>query len=401
MYIYKAAVVGGGTMGGGIAQVITYSGLPVILKDIDENAVQKGLDAARKIYKSRVDKGKMTMEELEAKMLLISGTTTYDGFEDVDLVIEAVPENIEIKKQVFKELDDTCPESTILSSNTSALSISEMARVTGRPDKVIGMHFFNPAHVMKLIEVIPGLETSEETTEDITAFSESLRKIPVRVKECAGFLVNRVLGVYLNEAVYCLTEGAESAKEIDRQLNEYGMPMGPYTLLDMLGNDIAHEVSKVLYEEYGPRMAAPVLSRYLVEKGWLGTKSGRGFYNYEGEEDDELEKLLVELRDAHNIEKTEFSIERLIYPMINESIICLDENVATASDIDIGMMAGCGFPKGPLAMADEIGLDRILETLLKFRNLYGLRFWPSPLLKRKVKAGQLGVKAEKGFYDHI
>jgi 3-hydroxyacyl-CoA dehydrogenase len=401
MYIYKAAVVGGGTMGGGIAQVITYSGLPVILKDIDEEAVQKGLDAARKIYKSRVDKGKMTAEEMEAKMLLISGTKSYEDFKDVDIVIEAVPENMEIKKQVFKELDEVCAESTIFASNTSALSISEMALATKRPDKVIGMHFFNPAHVMKLVEIIPGLETSEETVDDVTAFGESLRKIPIRVKECAGFLVNRMLGVYLNEAVHCLTEGAESAEEIDRQMNEFGMPMGPFTLLDMLGNDIANEVSKILYEEYGPRMAPPVLSQFLVEKGWLGTKSGRGLYNYTGEKDNELEKVLDDVRKKYDIKKTVFSVERLIYPLINEAIICLDENVATASDIDIGMRAGCGMPTGPLEMADEIGLDVILEKLTGFRELYGLRFWPSPLLKRKVKAGHLGTKANKGFFDHI
>ena len=401
MYIYKAAVLGGGTMGGGIAQVITYSGLPVVLKDINEEMVKKGLDAARKIYQSRVDKGKMTASELESKMILISGTTSYDDFQDVDIVIEAVTEDMSVKKKVFKELDEICPESTIFASNTSALSISEMAQATKRPDKVIGMHFFNPAHVMKLVEVIPGLETSEECTEDVIAFSESLRKIPIRVKECGGFLVNRMLGVYLNEAVYCLTEGAEDPKEVDRQLTAFGMPLGPYTLLDMLGNDIAHKVSRILYEEYGPRMEAPVLSESLVEKGWLGTKSGRGLYNYSGEEDDQLEKLLEEVREKHGIEKTEFSVERLVYPLINEAIICLDEGVATAADIDIGMMAGCGLPKGPLAMADEIGLDVILEKLTEFRELYGLRFWPSPLLKRKVKAGHLGVKTEKGFYDHI
>ncbi|MGQ9668210.1 MAG: 3-hydroxyacyl-CoA dehydrogenase family protein, partial [Anaerolineae bacterium] len=208
MYIFKAGVVGAGAMGSEIAQVISYSGLPVVLKDVDQAMLDKGMERIRDIYQRRVDKGKMSAGEMQSKLDLIQPTLTYDGFEDVDIVIEAVPEKMSIKQRVFAELDEVCPEGTIFASNTSALSISEMAAATKRPAKVIGMHFFNPAHVMKLVEIIPGLDTSQETVDDVVMFAESLRKIPVVVQECPGFLVNRLLMPYLNEAVKALEEGA-------------------------------------------------------------------------------------------------------------------------------------------------------------------------------------------------
>ncbi|MGB9592956.1 MAG: 3-hydroxyacyl-CoA dehydrogenase family protein, partial [Anaerolineae bacterium] len=235
MYIFKAAVVGAGAMGGGIAQVISFSGLPVVLKDIDQAALNKGMETIRNIYQSRVEKGKMSAGEMQSKLDLVTSTLTYDGFEDVDIVIEAVPEKMSIKKRVFAELDEVCPEHTIFASNTSALSISEMAAATKRPGKVIGMHFFNPAHVMKLVEIIPGLDTTQETIDDVVMFTESLRKIPVVVQECPGFLVNRLLMPYLNEAVYALQEGTETATNIDAAMRDFGWPMGPFQLMDMLG----------------------------------------------------------------------------------------------------------------------------------------------------------------------
>src|SRR3989338_1610864 len=208
MYIYKAAVIGAGAMGAEIAQVISFSGIPVLLKDVDQARVDKGLEVIRKIYQRRVDRGKMTQDELEKKVLLVTGVVSFDGFKDVDLVIEAVPEKLELKRQIFAELDRLVPETAVLASNTSSLSISALGQVTKRPHKVIGMHFFYPAHIMKLVEAIPGLETSEETTGDVIGFAESLRKLPVRVNECPGFLVNRILMPYLNEAAYCVQEGA-------------------------------------------------------------------------------------------------------------------------------------------------------------------------------------------------
>src|SRR3972149_7010282 len=238
MYIFKAGVIGAGAMGAGIAQVISYSGLPVVLKDVDQAMLDKGLAQIRGIYQSRVEKGKISAGEMQSKLDLITPALDYGEFADVDVVIEAVPEKMSLKKRIFAELDAICPQGTIFASNTSALSITEMGRATKRPHKMAGMHFFNPANVMKLGEVIRGQETDEETVQDIIAFTESLRKIPAVVKECPGFLVNRLLTPYLNEAVLCLQEGAATAQQIDAAMVDYGWPMGPFTLMDFLGLDV-------------------------------------------------------------------------------------------------------------------------------------------------------------------
>ena len=403
MYIYKAAVLGAGIMGAEIAQVITYSGLPVILKDVNDEAVQKGIAKVRKIYQERVDKGKMTSTEMEQKLALISGATDFKDFGDVDIVIEAVPEDMKIKQKVLQELEKSCPESTIFASNTSALSITEVASATKKPDKVIGMHFFNPAHKMKLVEVIPGLTTSQETVEDVVAFTESLRKIAVRVQECAGFLVNRILMPYLNEAVFAVQEGAATAKEVDDALLAFGMPMGPFALADMLGLDTAERVAQILYNAYGPRMAPAQLLTEIVKVKRFGTKTGAGFYNYEKESDDTLNKLIEKTQKQTGIKGTAFSPDRLISILINEAVICLQENVSSAADIDIAMMAGTGFPQdkgGPLHYADQIGLDTVLASLEKYAKELGFRFWPAPMLKRMAAGGLLGVKTKRGFFNY-
>lgn len=403
MYIYKAAVVGAGTMGAQIAQVISYSGLPVIMKDRDQQAVERGLSAIRKIYQGRVDKGKMTASEMEQKMALVSGATTYDDFKDVDIVIEAVFEDLEVKRRVFSELDSACPPSTILATNTSSLPISAIASYTKRPEKVIGMHFFNPAHVMKLVEVIPGLQTSSETVDDVVAFTESLRKIPVRVQDCPGFLVNRLLMPYLNEAALALQEGAGTAKQIDEAMVGFGMPMGPFALLDLIGIDVAEKVAHFLYDSYGPRMTAAKILDELVAAKRFGTKNGVGFYNYQNPKDHTLDQIVAKLQKTFGFKKTRFTPERLLLILINEAVICLQEGVATAGDIDIAMVAGTGFPQdkgGPLHLADAMGIDVVLKGLETFKGELGPRFWPAPILKRMVAAGYLGTKAGKGFFTY-
>lgn len=404
-YIYKAAIIGGGTMGGGIAQVVSYSGLPVIIKDINQDAVDKGIEAARQVYASRVKKGKMTQNEMDQKMMLISGTTTFEGFEDVDIVIEAVTERMDIKKAVFKELDEVCPASCIFATNTSALSITELGAATKRPDKVIGMHFFNPAPVMKLVEIIPGIETSEDTINDVMDFTSSLRKLPVRVEECAGFLVNRLLMPFFNEAVYAAQEGAASMEDIDAAVTERGMPMGPFFLADMLGVDVCYHVQHILHDEYGPRMAPALLvDKLYAAKRW-GQKTGAGFYVHgEGSETFTAEAI-SDVQKETGVTGTPFHFERLLLPMINEAAYALQEKVASPNDIDIAMMAGAGMadttgPKGPLQIADEMGLDVVLEKLQELHQVLGERFRPAPLIKRKVAAGQLGVKTGKGFKEH-
>ncbi len=402
MYIFKAGVVGAGTMGGEIAQVISFSGLPVVLKDIDQTMLDKGMATIRRIYQSRVDKGRMSVGEMESKLALIEPTLSYDSFSDVDIVIEAVPEKMAIKKQVLAELEQVVPDTTIFASNTSALSISELAAATRRPAKVIGMHFFNPAHVMKLVEIIPGLETSQETVDDVVMFAESLRKIPVVVQECPGFLVNRLLMPYLNEATYCLQEGAATASEIDKAVVDFGMPMGPFTLMDMLGIDVCQYVGEYLYSEYGPRMTPAPLFYKLVEAGRLGEKTGKGFYGYGGETDEPVQQMIASFG---RVPDSVFTIERVMYPLINEAVLALQEHIASINDIDMAMVAGTGMTyhgerKGPLAIADIIGLDVVLASLEQFHGRYGERFRPARLLRTKVRAGHIGVKSGRGFHEY-
>jgi 3-hydroxyacyl-CoA dehydrogenase len=402
MFIYKAAVVGGGAMGAGIAQVISYSGLPVVLKEANDELAQKALAKIRAVYQGRVDKGKMSPSDMEAKMALVSVTTDYEALKDADIAIEAVSEKLDLKLKIFKELDAVLPEQSILATNTSALSISALGAATKRPDKVVGIHFFFPAHVMKLIEVIPGLATSEETVADAIGFSESLRKIPVRVNECAGFLVNRLLLPYLNEAAFAAEEGV-SPKEIDKAMVDFGFPMGPFILVDTIGVDICHDAGLVLYEEFGERMTPAKLWDEIFKLKRYGVKSGSGFYNYSGADDDTLDKVLAKLKASAPAKKVPFSAERLMLSMINEAALCIQEHVSAPGDIDVAVLAGIGFPQakgGLLQYADEMGIDVVLKRLEELHAAYGLRFFPAPLLKRMVNAGFLGKKSKRGFLEY-
>ena len=293
MYIYKAGVVGAGLMGSGIAQVISFGGLPVVLKDVSRALVDRGLAGARGVYETRVKKGKMTPEDLEKKMSLISGTISVDDFSDVDIVIEAVPEKLDLKSKIFAELNAVCPQTTIFATNTSALSVTAMAAASGRPDRVVGLHFFYPAPVMKLVEVIPALQTAPDVVDASIAFVEGLRKLPVRVKECAGFLVNRLLMPYLAEAARMVEERAAAPEQIDRACVEFGMPMGPFFLADTLGLDICARTAEVMARSYGPRAAMPSVIRKLYDAGKFGAKSGAGFYAH-GETKHDLDAYLPE-----------------------------------------------------------------------------------------------------------
>ncbi|MFQ6059153.1 MAG: 3-hydroxyacyl-CoA dehydrogenase [Anaerolineae bacterium] len=410
MYIFRAGVVGAGAMGAGIAQVITYAGLPVVLKDIDQKMLDRGMEQIRSIYQRRVDKGKMSPGTMQEKLDLVTPTLSYDEFADVDIVIEAVPENIELKKRVFTELDQVCPPETIFASNTSALSITEMASATKRPHKVIGMHFFNPAHVMKLVEVIPGAETAQETVDDVVRFAEELRKIPVVVKECPGFLVNRLLMPYLNEAVLCLQEGAATAGEIDQAMTGFGWPMGPFTLMDMLGIDVCYDVGQYLYSRYGDRMSPATLFEELYRAGRYGEKAGAGFYGYGDQTDEPVKEMIKKLQaEGKAATGTEFSVDRLMMPFINEAALCIAEGIANLNDVDMACIAGLGMQvrqedgqlirMGPLEYADRLGLDTVVQKLEELEEQYGPRFHPVDLLYQKVKAGELGRKTGRGFRE--
>ena len=396
--IRSVAVVGGGTMGVGIVYTVSNFGFRVFFKELNDDLVKKCQDQVNRIYSSALNKGKMTEEEVKKALRLIHGGSNYKGFEEVDLVIEAVPEDVGIKRRIFQELDRLCRPEAIFASNTSALPISELASFTERKSKFIGMHWFNPPNVMRLIEVVPGLETSEETVKTTMAFCERLGKVPIRLKECAGFLVARLLGMYVNEAFWMLGEKYRPA-DIDQSGIEMGMPMGPFTLGDMAGWDVVHHANETLYESYGMRFKIPPLFHDLVTSGKLGVKTGEGVYSYKKVESGPPQKV-GDISTSLSKQEREVLSNRMLWTMINEGIRCLDEGVANEIDIDKALQLGAGLPKGPLRWADEVGLDWIFIELDSRKEAFGERYRPSPLLRRKVKAGHLGKKAGRGFFDY-
>jgi 3-hydroxyacyl-CoA dehydrogenase len=281
MFVFKAAVVGAGTMGGEIAHVFASADVPVVLKDVEQKFVDQGLEKARSLWQARVDAGKMESGELERKLGLITGTTGYEGFGDVDFVVEAVPERIAVKQAVFAELDEVTPGHAILASNTSALSITEIGQATDRPDKVVGFHFFYPASVMRLIEVVEGEETSPETVQDAVNFAQAVRKTPIRCAEAPGFVVNRILNSSVSELWRFQEEAGVAVEEVDRIVAESkAAPMGPFFLSDLLGLDTVLHVAEHLRESYGERFFVHARMRGLVASGDLGAKTGKGFYEH-------------------------------------------------------------------------------------------------------------------------
>jgi 3-hydroxyacyl-CoA dehydrogenase len=283
MFVFKAGVVGAGTMGGEIAHVIANADIPVVLKDVDEKFVEQGLEKARSLWQARVDAGKLEPEELERKIGLITGTLGYEPFGDVDFVIEAVPERIEIKQTVFSELDEVTPGHAILASNTSSLSVTEMALATGRPDRVVGFHFFYPASVMRLIEVIEGDDTSLETVQAAVNFAQAVRKTAIRCGEAPGFVVNRILNSSVSELWRAQEETGLDVTEVDKIVAESkAAPVGPFYLCDLLGLDTVLHVAEHLRDAYGERFHVHERMRELVAEGRLGAKTGEGFYEHGG-----------------------------------------------------------------------------------------------------------------------
>jgi 3-hydroxyacyl-CoA dehydrogenase len=281
MFVFKAAVVGAGTMGGEIAYTIANAEIPTVLKDVNEDFVDQGIEKARSLWQARVDQGKMDAAELQRKLLLIDGTTSYERFGDVDFVIEAVPERMEIKQAVFSELDEVTPGHAILASNTSSLSITEMGEATSRPEKVVGFHFFYPASVMRLIEVIEGEDTASETAQAAAAFAQRIRKMPIRCAEAPGFVVNRILNSSVSELWRYQVETGMDVKELDRIVAESkAAPMGPFFLTDLLGLDTVLHVAMHLADSYGDRFVVHPGMKQLVEEGKLGAKTGQGFYEH-------------------------------------------------------------------------------------------------------------------------
>jgi len=406
MFVFRSAVVGAGTMGGQIAQTIAAAGIPVVLKDIDDALVQAGLDEARNVTSGQVaklvERGKLTSEQGEERIAevldRIHGATTYADFGDVDFVIEAVPERMEIKQSVFAELDAATPGHAILASNTSSLSITEIGEATLRPDRVVGFHYFYPASLMPLIEIVEGEDTSAETVTAAVTFAQSIRKQPITCAEVPGFVVNRILNSGISEVWRAQEEQGLSIRLIDEGVGAAGVvPMGPYLLVNLLGLDTVLHVAEHLAESYGDeRFYVPAGMQKLVSEHKLGAKTGGdGFYDPEGNPNvpGDAEPDVAEL------------VELLSLKTLIEACLVLEEGVATHRDIDFGMMAGAGLDprRGlmpPFMKADSEGLDTVLERMEQARERYGERFAPPTILRRLVAQGRLGQQSGQGFYAY-
>jgi len=405
MNFSKIGVLGAGTMGQGIAQVLVQAGYEVSLMDVSDTLITQSVDSINKRLQSKVQKGSLSASEAANFMTKLYPTTSVTDFADAQLIIEAVIEDLPSKIDLFKKMEVLCPDATIFASNTSTLSITHMAAHLSKPDRFIGLHFFNPVPVLRLVEIIPGLQTSQKTVDTCKEFIKNLNKFPIMVQDCPGFLVNRIFMTYAGEAMLAAQEGAAKPNEIDQTIIGCGFPIGPLTLNDMVGLDVGVHTFPILYEAYGERFPVPQLFKKLVDAGRLGTKSGKGIYVV-GKVDDDFYSIINEIQSETGVKSTEFSAERLILRQVNEAVYCLQEKIATAEEIDLAMVFGTGFPSrdkeigGPLHWADEKGLDWVVDKLDHFKDTLGHRFWPHPLLKKYVSAGYIGKKSGRGFFEY-
>jgi 3-hydroxyacyl-CoA dehydrogenase len=404
--IARAAVVGAGTMGGGIAMTYANAGIPVLLKDVDQAALERGLATIRKNYDVTMSKGKMAPEQVERTMALITPTTTYEGFDQVDIVVEAVFENMELKKATFAELGKVTRPDCVLASNSSTLDIDEFARASGRPGQVVGHHFFSPANVMKLLEIVRGRETSKDVIATSLKLARQLGKVGVVVGNCFGFVANRMLAYYMREAYLLLEEGA-SVEQIDRALTEFGMPVGPFGMQDIAGIDVGARIRQYLASigksrAEGPQSAVP---DRLFAMGRYGQKTGAGWYKYDAPgsrnrtPDPLVEQIAAEEAAKRGVTRRAVSDEeivaRITTALANEGARVLQDGFATrAGDIDIIYAYGFGFPRhtgGPMFYAETVGLDTVLARVREYRARFGDYWEPAPLLVRLVAEG-------RGFY---
>lgn len=402
--IQSVGIIGAGTMGGGIAMNFANAGIPVVMLELKQEALEKGLALIRRNYENSAKKGKLTQEQVEQRMSLLNGTTEYAGLSDVDLVIEAVFEKMEVKKQVFGQLDAVCKPGAILASNTSTLDLNEIAEATSRPQDVIGLHFFSPANVMKLLEVVKGEKTSADVIKTSMQMAKKIRKVAVLVGVCFGFVGNRMIEPYGRESNRLTLEGA-TPEQVDKVIYDFGMPMGPNTMGDMAGLDIGYFVRQSRQEFISHDPSYAVVADRLVEAGRVGLKVGKGIYLYEEGSrkpvpdpevldiaSQEAEKLGVTQRQHSDTE----ILERCIFPLINEGAYILEEGIAAkSSDIDVIYVYGYGFPVyrgGPMQYADEIGLDKVYAAMCKYRDELGeygkMWFEPAPLLKKLAEQGK-------------
>lgn len=403
--IQSVAIIGGGTMGGGIAMNFANVGIPVTMLEINDEALQRGLGIIDKNYSMTVKKGRLSEEQKHGCMSLISGTTDYQDLATADLVIEAVFENLEIKQQVFAKLDKVCKPGAILASNTSYQDVNAIAAATQRPEDVIGLHFFSPANIMKLLEIVRADKTSDEVIATSMAVAKAIGKVPVLSGVCFGFIGNRMFSEYGRETQLCLIEGA-SAEQIDRVMEDYGMAMGPLAVSDLAGIDIGYKVREGLSEEEKGDPRSFCVADALVEQGRLGQKTGAGFYQYDAQtrariSDPEVSALIEAKAAEYNVSRRDFSDEeirdRLLLPLINEGAKILQEGIAQRSgDIDVVYVFGYGFPVyhgGPMQYADHLGLETVYQKLNALHQQSGEDYWqPADLIKTLAETGSSFAK---------
>lgn len=398
--IRKLGVIGAGTMGGGITMNFLNAGLPVTLLETKQEALERGLATIRKNYEAQVKKGKLSEEKLEARMALISPTLSYEDLKDADLIIEAVFEELGVKEQVFRKLDEVAKPGAILASNTSTLDVNKIAAFTRRPQDVVGMHFFSPANVMKLLEVVRGEHTAKDVLATVMQLAKKIRKTAVVSGVCDGFIGNRMVEQYIRQALFMLEEGALPA-QVDRAIEAFGFAMGPFRMSDLAGNDIGWAIRKRRYLEQ-PDLHYSKIADRLCELGRFGQKTGGGWYDYQaGERRAKPSKLVDEMVLAYSkeagVERREIAdeeiVERLVYALVNEGAKILEEGIASkASDIDMVYLTGYGFPLwrgGPMLYADTVGLYNVERAMRRYAaGANGDAWQPAPSIAKLAAAGK-------------
>ena len=400
--IKSIAVIGAGTMGGGISMNFLNAGMPVKMLDMKQDALDRGIATIRKNYESQVKKGKLTQEKYEERMRLLSTTLRYDDLGDADMVIEAVFEEMGVKEKVFKELDRVMKPGAILASNTSTLDVDQIANFTKRPQDVVGMHFFSPANVMKLLEVIRGEKTAKDVLATVMALGKKIKKTAVVSGVCDGFIGNRMIEQYGRQGGFLLDEGC-TPQQVDKAIEKFGFAMGPFRMGDLAGNDIGWAIRKRRYSEK-PDMKYSKTADLLCEKGRFGQKTGAGWYDYvPGKRDAIPNQEVVTMVEAHRESlgitarkiSDEEIVQRLVYALVNEAAHILEEGIASkASDIDMVYLMGYGFPiyrGGPMNYADQVGLFNVVQAMNRFAQnpLDDANFWkPAPLLARLAAEGK-------------
>ena len=396
--VSRAAVVGAGTMGGGITMVFANAGIPVLMKEADQPALDRGMDNIRKNYAGSVARGRFTQKFVDERLALIQPTLTYDGFGDADMVIEAVFEGMDLKKKVFAELDRVAKPGAILASNTSTLNIDEIASASSRPEFVLGTHFFSPANVMRLLEIVRGKATSKSVLATAMQLAKKLGKVGVLVGNCRGFVGNRMFHHYVRESVFLVEEGA-SVESVDKALFDFGMAMGPLAVGDLAGLDVGWRIRKEYRHLEKPGIRQPMAGDRLCEMGRFGQKTGAGWYKYDDKRqaipDPEVAALVLKWAAEAGIKQREIGaeeiVERCIYALANEGARVLEEGFALrAGDIDIIYINGYGFPAyrgGPMWYADTVGLKKVYDRVRAFEAQHGEIWTPAPLLKTLAEKG--------------